>query len=45
MQTFDQRSPIYGATRTQERVLLRHRKRAIGVRAIEVLPYMRTDVG
>ena len=45
MQKFDHRNLIYGIIRTQERVLVRQGKRAIRVRAIEVLLYKRTGDG
>ena len=40
MQKFDHRILIYGFMRTQERVLVRQGKRAVGVRAIEVLLHL-----
>ena len=42
MQKFDQRSLIYGTIGVLERVLVRQSKRAIKVRAIEVLLYIGT---
>ena len=40
MQTFDHRRLIYGTTGTQKRVLVRQGKRAIRVRATEVLLFV-----
>ena len=43
MQKFDHRNLMYGTIETQERVLVRLGKRAIRVRAIEVLLHMGLD--
>ena len=44
MQKFDRRNLIYGIIGAQERVLVRQAKRAIRVRAIEVLLYLGAPV-
>ena len=45
MQKLDHKSLIYGIIVTQERVLVKQRKRAIRVRATEVLLYGKTKSG